>query len=196
MSAAATDEGGFTLVEAMIAGTLGLLLVLPGYALLASTYRFADLIESRVHQSEQARQVLSLLGDGTSSAATGTDARGFGLIEGLRSRASIPSPWTLRRSGQFIMTDGALQITGDAVPALNVQCTAAATPVPDCKGTEARTINGWLGSDPVLSSAAGHVAAVGIAVTDPFRAQRVAKYPGMVTENFRTLFGLNVEANP
>jgi len=181
-------EAGFTLIEVMLAGTLSMLLLLPAYALLAATYRFADAVESRFHQSEEARQVLSLLGDGSAS---------FGMVEGLRSRAALPSGWVLRQAGQFVMTDGSRpQLAGDAVPSLVVQCTGAATPVPDCKSTEALTVQGWMGSDPVLAMASAQVAGVSIAITDPYRAQRVAKYPGSVTEAYRSMFGLNVEANP
>lgn len=191
------DDAGFTLVEVMVAGTMAVLLALPAYALLAATYRFADKVQSRFRQNEQARQVLSLLGDGSAQSGLAANARGYRMVEGLRSRPAIPSPWSLRTAGQFVMTDSnGLSISGDAVPGLQIQCTAAALPIPDCSGAGSLTIKGWLGSDPTLTTASPQTVGVGVSIIDPYRAQRMAKTPGSTAESYRTIFSLNVEANP
>jgi type II secretory pathway component PulJ len=205
MTQAATStnkEAGFTLIEVMIAGTLSLLVLLPGYAMLKNTYRFADVVQSRFQQNAQARQVIELLGDGSAQFGVVANARGFAMVEGLRSRSAIPTGWTLRQSGQFTMTDSNnLVVSGDLVPSLTVQCSSAGVPIPDCTGAETRTVQGWLGRDPTLVTSSGQTVGVGISITDPFRAQRLAKPSssgpvGAATENYRTMFGLNVEANP
>ncbi len=202
LDTAKPSEAGFTLIEVMIAGTLSLLLFLPAYAMLNQTTRFADIVQSRFRQSEQARQVLGVLGDGSAQFGTQANARGFALVEGLRSRPTIPTGWPLRQSGQFTMTDSNnLVVTGDRVPALSVQCTGAGVPIPDCTGTETRAVQGWIGSDPSLVQSSGQTVGVGISITDPFRAQRLARSPskgalGNATETYRTIFSLNVEANP
>ena len=82
-------DAGFTLPEAMIAGALSLVLVLPGYVVLRQTYAEADLMGGRFRLNEQARQAFAVLGNGRhapGASAGGKSARGFGLVEGLRSR--------------------------------------------------------------------------------------------------------------
>ena len=193
----AGNDAGFTLVEVMVAGTMAVLLALPAYALLAATYRFADRVQSRFHQNEQARQVLSLLGDGSAQYGPVANTRGYRGVEGLRSRPAIPTAWPLRSAGQFVMSDSNnLSISGDALPSLQIQCSAAAVPIPDCQGTETRTMTGWLGSDPTLAAASPQTVGVNISVVDPYRAQRMVKAPASVAEGYRTIFSLNVEANP
>lgn len=195
-------EAGFTLIEAMIAGTLSLLVLLPAYAMLNRTYRFADVIQSRSQQNAQARQVLELLGDGSAPFGTQTNARGFAMVEGLRSRPAMPTGWTLRQASQFTMSDSnSLVVSGDQVPSFSVQCAGAGFPIPDCTGAETRIVQGWLGRDPTLVQSSSSTVGVGISITDPFRAQRLASTPSSAsvsgaTETYRTIFGLNVEANP
>ena len=195
-------QAGFTLIEVMIAGTLSLMVLLPAYAMLNRTYRFADVIQSRFQQNAQARQVLELLGDGSAQFGTQANARGFAMVEGLRSRPAIPPGWVLRQASQFSMTDSnGLVVTGDQVTPLSVQCNGAGVPIPDCTGAEARTVQGWLGRDPVLVQSSSQTVGVGLSVTDPFRAQRLGNKSssgpaGAATELYRTMFGLNVQANP
>ena len=204
-------DAGFTLPEAMIAGALSLILVLPGYVLLRRTYDVADLMGSRFQMNEQARQAFAVLGDGSSatSVASGqASTRGFGLVEGLRSRCSVPrtsgdprctaqapSAISLRSASQLTFSDNALTLRGDAISPLAVACRGSRTPLPDCTGLENRTVQGWLGSDPTIS-ATGRTRSVGITVTDPFRAQRTGRLPATATEQYRTMFTLNVEADP
>ena len=191
------DDAGFTLVEVMVAGTLSVLMALPAYSLLSATYRFADKVQSRFRQSEEARQVLSLLGDGSVLFGTQNNARGFPMVEGLRSRVAAPAAKTLRLTTGFVMSDSnGLSIAGDTVPPLQISCSAAAVPIPDCQGTETQTVQGWLGSDPVLVAASPQTVGVSVSIIDPYRAQRMGKAPASVAEGYRSIFSLNVEANP
>ena len=209
---AAPPDAGFTLVETMLAGALGLSLALPAYALLNNTYGSATLLNSRFARDAEARQVLALLGEGSSSFGTLTDPRGFTMVEGLRSHASIPSPYTLTSNGQFVMPDvttiGGLglgfgfglpgsgpSISGDAVPSMTVTCTAAGVPMPACTGTGTVTTQGWMGASPTLLQT-GRTVAVEITVSDPFQARRQRQTAANVTDTYRTLFNLNVEAIP
>lgn len=192
------DDAGFTLAETLVAGTLVLLLVLPAMEILSRTYRFVGSVQSRARQSQEARQVLGLLGDGTAEFGTQANPRGFRMVEGLRGRATLPQNWPLRSvtaPGQFVMTDANVRVDGDAVAPVQVACTGAGAPIPDCTGTEVRSVQGWLGADPQLAQA-GRTISVGIAITDPFQARRRDPDLARITETFRTLFTANVEQNP
>ena len=198
----ASGEDGFTLVEVLIAGTLGLCLVLPAFAVLSGSYRTALLINSRFARDSEARQVLGLLGEGTTSFGNLSNARGFTMVEGIRSRASLPVNWTLTNLGQFVMTDTSANvqatppsISGDAVPLTSVHCTATGVPMPGCISTGTVKTQGWMGASPVLLQT-GRSVAVNITVSDPFQASRPQQTVAAVSDTYRTLFNLNVEANP
>ncbi len=209
-------DDGFTVVEVLVAGTLGLGLALPAFALLNGTYRVAALMNSRFARDAEARQVLTLLGEGSSSFGTVTNPRGFTMVEGLRSHASVPSPYTLTSNGQFVMSDlssvgvfgiiGATgsgpTLSGDAVPSTTITCTASGVPVPACNYAGATvTTQGWMGASPTLQTfglftPGTRTVAVEVTVSDPFQATRPGRTAADVTDTYRTLFNLNVEANP
>jgi type II secretory pathway component PulJ len=210
-------EDGFTLVEALIAGTLSLCLVIPAYALLSGAYRSATLINSRFQRDAQARQILTLLGEGTASFGTLKNARGFTMVEGIRSRQFLPQiTWNLNSNGQFVMADTAANIfatppsiAGDAVSSITVTCGGNALPLPGCSTGAKLTTKGWMGADPVLLQTGGTykqiggiitqvggTVAVDITVSDPFQATRPGQTAAGVTDTYRTLFNLNVEADP
>lgn len=199
-------EAGYTLPEAMIAGALSLVLVLPGYVLLRRTYDVADLMSSRFRLNEQARQAFVLLGNGGGGSSNTGITRPFALVEGLRSRcfrasgqppctAQLPSPASLRSASQLVLEDNALSLRGDSIAPVAITCRGLRDPLPDCTGVETRTVQGWLGSDPTLSGQ-GRTWALGLTVTDPFRAQRAGRLPGSATETYRTMFTLNAESDP
>ncbi|MGI4797091.1 MAG: prepilin-type N-terminal cleavage/methylation domain-containing protein [Janthinobacterium lividum] len=201
-----SDEAGFTLVEVLIAATLASLLALPAMSMLRGTYGFVDGMQSRFRLNEQARQITALLGDGSailSNAGLFTGSRGLAMVEGLRSRSvtpsltpsdAPPSGSQLFSSSQFVLPDGFLTLPGDTFQPVTITCTGPTVPVPACGGTETRTVQGWLGVAPTLSTS-GQVAAVGLTLTDPFRAQRAIN-SSSATETYRTMFNLNVETNP
>lgn len=195
-----TGDAGFTLVEVMIAGTLGMLLSLPAMEMLSRTYSVVAGIQARARQSQQARQILGLLGDGTSVIGTTANSRGFRVLEGLRGRRwdELPTTWTLRsasENGRFTMTQDGLTLLGDTLGPIDVTCRAAAVPIPDCTGTGTRTVRGWLGANPVLIQS-GRTVSVSIAVTDPYQARRSLYEGSRVTETFRTRFTANAGRDP
>lgn len=207
-----SGQDGFTLPEVMIAGMIGLCLALPAYALLTNTYRTSALIGSRFARDTQARQVVSLLGDGTATAST-VDIRGFTLIEGLRSRQTLPASGSLDSGGEFILTEaaasgGTLAAYGDKVSSISVACEKPQTPLPGCSGagTQVTTI-GWLGTAPSIVSLpvtppmgngapTGAVAAVDVTISDPFEATRPGQRASDVSDTYRTMFTLNVQGTP
>ncbi|MBV9735373.1 MAG: hypothetical protein JO209_05645 [Acidisphaera sp.] len=191
-------DAGFTLVEAMIAGMLGILMAFPALIMLRDTYRYVDLVRGRLRLDQQARQVYSLLGNGTNTLAnigTNTGARGFTLVEGLHSRQLAPLGATLRSSSQFVLPDGGLTASGDSFPAVTVACNGVGNPIPDCLAVETHSVQGWVGSDPAIT-VTGQSAAVDLTLTDPFRAVRAGNQYATATEVFRSIYTLNVEANP
>ena len=194
-------DAGFSLPEVMAAGMLSLCLALPAFALLRRTYDLADLMQSRFRMNGQARQAFALLADGGASTAAGqVNARGFALVEGLRSRQSLPTASTLRVASQLVLPDGLLTLAGDAIPGLSVTCTGAQLPVPGCTAAGTLAVHGWLGQDPTLARtpalASSRNAGLGLTVTDPFRAGRARLAPASATEQYRTIFTLNAEAAP
>lgn len=190
-------DAGFTLAEVMIAGTLGLLLVLPAAEMLSRTYRVVTAIQSRARQSQEARQVFALLGDGTTvQPGLPENPRKFRMVEGVRSRQALPQPWTLRSdTGQFVMNDGNVSVAGNTVARVSVTCRGTAVPVPACTGTETRDLQGWLGAAPQVAQN-GKLVSVIIDVTDPFQVRRNKPDTARVTETFRARFTANVERNP
>lgn len=190
-------DAGFTLPEVMIAGTLGLLLVLPAAEMLSRTYRVVTAIQSRAHQSQEARQVFGLLADGTTvQPGLPENPRRFRMAEGLRSRQALPQPWPLRSdTGQFVMKDGNVSVAGDTMASVFVTCRGAANPMPACIGTETRDLQGWLGAAPQVVQN-GKLVSVSIAITNPFQARRNKPDTARVTETFRARFTANVERNP
>ena len=209
-------DDGFTVVEVLVAGTLGLGLALPAFALLNGTYRVATLMNSRFARDAEARQALTLLGEGSSSFGTVKNPRGFTMVEGLRSHASVPSPYTLTSNGQFVMSDlssvgvfgiiGATgsgpTLSGDSVPSTTITCTAAGVPMPTCSYAGAQvTTQGWMGAAPTLQTfglftPGTRTVAVEVTVSDPLQATRPGRTAADVSDTYRTLFNLNVEANP
>lgn len=205
-----SDDRGFTLPEVLVAGTLTLLLALPALHLLRTTYRIADTVQGRLRLNEQARQVFALLADGQSPASQTELANAAGyprfpFVEGLHSRqlggGNVPQGSALRTASQFVLRDGTLSLAGDLVGPLRITCTGPQTPIPDCTAAgDTKTVQGWLGSDPVLTppSAAvgpGRTAALSITLTNPFQAPRAVGAVG-ASERYRTMMTLNVEANP
>ena len=193
-----TGDEGFTLPEVVIASMMTLMLGLPAFLMLQRTNEFAAATRSRLALNAEARQVLTLLGSGSSDLSAITSKKnpdGFTYVEGLRSMQHPPPANSLRSSGKFTLTDGPNSITGDAFPSQVVQCTGPAKPIPDCTNTEQHTIQGWLGSDPVVS-VTGNSAAVLLTLTDPFQAQRPRVAAPSATERYRTIFNLNAEAQP
>lgn len=192
-----SGDRGFTLPETLVAGLLMMLVVLPLMPMYSRSLRFIDLMNSRFKLNEQAREVFFVLSDGVRnhSGWGSSSSRGFNLIEGLRSRASAPLGSSLRSGQQFQFTDGTLSILGDSVPTLSIACTAAATPVLDCVSTETRTVNGWVGGNPIITASAPFVD-VAVPLTDAYRAQRGRLPASSLTEQYRMMFTLGVESNP
>jgi hypothetical protein len=78
--------------------------------------------------------------------------------------------------------------------AVTVTCTAAGVPLPDCAGTETKTVAGWIGNDLSLNAASrsvvGRTVETMVTISDPFQAQR-GPNPAFASETYRTIFTLN-----
>lgn len=184
-------DAGFTLVEAMIAGTIGVLVMLPAYALLRNTYATAFVVNSRFQRNAEARQMLTMIGEGSSGSAGGT------FVHGIRGQGTIPTNWAISLGGQLVIADLTTMatISGDKTPSITITCTAPATPVPACvaAGMTLSTI-GWLGAAPVvMSPTSGRTATVGITVADPYQAARAGQTGSSAVDTYRSQFNLNVQ---
>ncbi len=88
------------------------------------------------------------------------------------------------------------------MPSTTITCTASGVPVPACNYAGATvTTQGWMGATPTLQTfglftPATRTVAVEVTVSDPFQATRPGRTAADVTDTYRTLFNLNVEANP
>ncbi|MBP2295469.1 prepilin-type N-terminal cleavage/methylation domain-containing protein [Azospirillum rugosum] len=111
------DQRGFTLIELMVAGTLGLILMIVVGGILTDTLRYADAISSRIALNRHAREIFDVLALGASNAnanlnsGTGSDpSPGFRYVFGLRSRNGssdvTAGPFALpRRMPHFMQRD-------------------------------------------------------------------------------------------
>lgn len=195
-------DAGFALAEAVMAGTLMLCLALPGYVMLRRTLGVVDSMQTRFAQNAQARQIASLLADGSLANPSGSsNRRGMPMVEGLHSRnalvsSDLPAGSALRSNYRFVLPDGAtMSVLGDSTTLATIACRAALDPLPDCTGAGNKQVAGWIGADPVLAKI-GTVASVTATVTSPYRAARANSAVAVGSEQYRMQFNLNVEVTP
>lgn len=114
MTSRREDQRGFTLIELMVAGTLGLILMVAVGGILTDTLRYADAISSKIALNRHAREIYDVLALGASNANANLNSGGgastspnFRYVFGLRSRSGLSSvtaePFGLPRTAPFFM---------------------------------------------------------------------------------------------
>lgn len=186
-----TQQRGFTLLELMTAAAAGGVIILAGNAILFKAYTWVGELQAKVEINRHARETLNLLMLGGVSSTAGTD--GSKNLYGINGRSSPPASG-LRSNYAVQYASNNLTLSPDKFAALTVQCAGSANPLPDCTASEAKSVQGWLGSDVQVNSSTRSIAnrtvEVTTVITDPFQAQ-AARDATQFTEKYRTVATLN-----
>lgn len=147
-------QGGFTLIEVVVASTVGLILMLVAFSFFLETARMAEMMGSRIRLNSEARLMDTMIREGARVSGTA-------FVPGLQNSAmlagGVSSPYNvlISRLGQRLtmtdQNDPDVQATSPEESVV-IQCTGFATPHPDCAVPGAAVIDGYLAADPVLSS--------------------------------------------
>jgi hypothetical protein len=130
---------------------------------------------------------------GAQSSSVGKD--GTKNIYSLRGFNKAPGNGLRTASNALQYTSNKLTLTPDSFATMNVSCTGAGTPVPDCKDNHStQSVAGWIGSDIKLQAGPqavnGLTVEVSFTITDSFEAVR-ANAPGQFSDSYYTVFTLN-----
>jgi hypothetical protein len=189
------SQRGFTLFEVLSATTAVMALAVPATYMLFHSFAWYTEVQSQLKLNREAREVSDILMNGARMTTNGND--GTPNIYGLRMRKTAPVG-SLRSNYVLNYPSNNLTATSSSVAGLTVACKAAGNPLPDCTGTETRTVQGWVGADVTLDSAtrsiAGRTTEVSVTMVDPFQAQRM-KNPAKAVERYRMVIFRNRDEN-
>lgn len=172
-------QRGFTLNELMVAGTISLILLAAIGGVLADSLRTAAALNSQAAINRHAREIFDILAFGGSNA-NDTTPLPFKYIFGLRGRnptgsdmfampaAISPSPLLARdlngstrlyrfglgRTGTTPQGDPIDALLAEQIQEVTVPCTGTDLPVQGCAVATSATMQGYLRSDPTLSTSA------------------------------------------
>lgn len=184
-------QAGFTLIEVMIASVASMAVIAPAIAVMFNAFGWYAEIQSQIALNREARQAFDLIGNGAKASSNGNDAKPY--LYGVRGRKAAPAG-TLRSNYTLQYQSNNLTATGDSITSMTVTCTAAGVPLPDCVGTETKTVAGWIGKDLSLNTATrsvvGRTVETMVTIGDPFQVQRAVN-PTSASETYRTIFTLN-----
>jgi hypothetical protein len=184
-------QQGFTLMEVLSATTAAMVLSIPALAMLFQSLEWYGSIQNGLAVNRRAREVMYVLADGAKASSNGNDATSN--IYGLHARSAAPAG-PLRTNYQFQYTSNGLILGGAELGTMTITCTAAGRPLPDCTGTETKTVQGWVGSDVVLDSTtrsvAGRTTEIAVTLTNPYEAQRLEN-PAYASERYRMILTRN-----
>lgn len=187
-----TREAGFTLIELMLASTLGLILLIAALGILYDSANIADVLRARISLNAAARESFDLLLDG---GLSGTDE-----VFGLRGVNTLPTPAELQVAGGQrvrLLTGGAtVALEGPRAPTSTITCIAAGDPIPACAGAGPLTVGGFLGGEPVLNSnrsIASRTRELELTLFNPYIVGRSDVTPQQAIEVYRTIFTVNLD---
>lgn len=186
------NQAGFTLIELMLASTLGLILLIAALGILYDSANIADVLRSRASLNTAARESFDLLLDGGMS---GTDE-----IFGLRGLDAAPPDTELEvpdGNRVRLLTNGAaIALEGPRSTAGNITCNGANDPVPYCIAAGPLTVQGYLGGTPVLNgsrSIANRTRELELTLFNPYLLRRSDVTTQQGIEIYRTIFTLNLD---
>ncbi len=194
-----TNQAGFTLIELMLASTLGLILLIAALGILYDSVNIADVLRSKVSVNAAARESFDLLLDG---GISGTQEI-FGL-RGLDATA-VPSDLELQVDDGFrvrLLTNGAaVALEGPRTTIRNITCIAAGDPIPACGGAGALAVEGYLAGEPVLNVSRSITDDLGdnrtqeleLTLFNPYLLGRADVTAQQAIEVYRTIFTLNLD---
>lgn len=184
------SQAGFTLIELMLASTLGLILLIAALGILYDSANIADVLRSRANLNAAARESFDLLLDGGIS--------GSQEIFGLRGLHAAPAGTDLQVPGgqrvRLLNNGGSVALEGPRTAPATITCITAADPIPACAGAGAMTVQGYLGGVPTLSGArsvATRTQALELLLFNPSLLRRTDVGGLQGIETYRTIFTLN-----
>lgn len=199
------NQAGFTLIELMLASTLGLILLIAALGILYDSANIAEIMRSRVSLNSAARESFDLLLDGGISETEEI----FGLrgLDATPDSAdfAVPAATDLQVPDGHrvrLLTNGAaVALEGPRATAGDVTCIAAGDPIPACGGAGTMAVRGYLGGAPVLNvsrsitdgDGANRTQELELTLFNPYLLRRndVAGRQGI--EIYRTIFTLNLD---
>ena len=166
-------ESGFTLVEIMIASSLGLVLTLVLFEIILQSQRMADVMIMQSNLNSQAREVFELLMDGGVEPGTSTPISGY---HGRDSVSDMTRVGFLLRLGSTV--DKYIW-TRETRPPFDVTCTSDSDPIETC-GTNyptvtTYTVDGYIdafGSDDTTRTIDNRTSEVTFTIIDPQHVPR------------------------
>ncbi len=185
-------QAGFTLLELMLASTLGLIVLIAALGILYDSTNIADVLRARVTLNAAARESFDLLLDG---GLSGTEEI-FGL-RGL-SATTVPPAAELQVTNGYrvrLLNNGAaVALEGPRTTAATIPCIAAGNPIPACTGSGALTAEGYLGGPPVLNASRSinnRTQELELTLFNPYLLRRSDVTAQQAVEVYRTIFTLN-----
>lgn len=197
-SSGRVQQAGFTIIEYMVASTVGLILMLVIGGVLIDNLRTADEISSRIALNRHAREIFDLLAFGARQTGANATPIAFDSVFGLRGRTSASpgsaSGWYI--PDHYMARDGngtgdrryrfALPFTGadpdnsgddellaEQIGNVTVACSATDVPLQECTvPLQIAGVAGFLRADPDVSkpaSAANRVTELTLQLIDPRR---------------------------
>lgn len=176
-------QAGFTLIEVLVASSVGLLLILAMFHVVGQSVQMSNAFISQITLNQEARATFDLMGEGGVF-----DANDNGSIEitdetervaGYRGRFSDPltdgnllreaaTPYRLTLKN----ATGSTLLTA-SVAERNVNCISDGDPVPDCLEGDEVTVDGFVGANPesigATRNVGGDTPEVRLTMMDPNR---------------------------
>ncbi|MBF8271227.1 MAG: hypothetical protein HW380_332 [Magnetococcales bacterium] len=185
---------GFTLVELMIAGSLGTVLSLVLFEMLLQAQHMADAMIMQSTLNGQAREVFDLLMDG------GVEPSTTNRIPGFHGRAALPTNLKTTTSFRLQLWNTGETIalrTRETLPQFSITCSAQYTPVKTCGSNGAtHTIDGFI-NEFTSTSLLSKTYDIKFSLIDPQmvpRAETDQRFTqSEYSSSFWTVFALNVD---
>ena len=141
---------GFTLIELMIALTIGLLLMTSMFGIMYQSSFMADAMQGQIKISSEAREAFRMIYEGgldlTSPAADkrvpGTPGKYIDTVN-----ADVTYDTSV---GRLVINEGSSALSSREISSFTVTCAAADVPIDACVGTETRTITGMFATEPIF----------------------------------------------
>jgi Tfp pilus assembly protein PilW len=211
-------QAGFTVIELLVASTLGLGLMVVVSSIFFDAVRIADGLRSQLALNRDARVMFEILAYGAVQSGFNNTPATQDYVFGLRWRRSSGASGTgwgapssliettgggtqreyrLALSPTDAAPDGppAGTLRSQEIPGFDVTCTGVDTPVQGCSSGSTKRMKGYLQRDPGLTST-GRLREVTLNLLDPYGISIKSATQLDISAIYWTVFTLNVDQNP